>query len=190
MSVKATLEAWLHFIATKFHHNDLPEPPLPGQGSLVLTPVNAAAPTVHLDSGAVSDAAATLMDARVNAPQSSGSTTSAAAIPPKQVPFPVHLCPDKTYHCLTEAELDENLRAAWTNRIAWPVRPVGGFQGSPPPGYPNPEGLSNEALFERTGYAMSGLESAYKKFSVTPHQRLTQLGVDINNPPDLNEQHR
>lgn len=82
MSVVADLEAWTKWLIAKFHHNDLPPPPVVGQGPITVSPLNAAAPAVHVDPAATAAIVDAIQNGRLPAPVS--TPTPAPQIPPKE----------------------------------------------------------------------------------------------------------
>jgi hypothetical protein len=90
------------------------------------------------------------------------------------------------YSQLSEDQLMQNLKQAWTNICAWPKQPTGGFHGLSPDGK-----TSVEYEFEKAHYAKSGIESEFTvryhaahggKGTPTPtlKQRISSLGLDPN----------
>jgi hypothetical protein len=115
-----------------------------------------------------------------------GVPANPPGVPSLPQPAMPHVGSDGTYNNATEAELEDNLRQAWANRIAWPVEPAGGFHGMDP--------QNNESVafhFQKTAYAFSGLQSQWTKRyhaahggkgkAPTVHDMLIKLGL---NPAD------
>jgi hypothetical protein len=102
-----------------------------------------------------------------------------------------HRCPDGTINCLTDEQLNENLRVYVENHLAWPKKPTGGFQGM----YNDQD--SNSHVFEMCGYGKAGIQAQITKRWHAAHggkgidpnnvnERIKALGIDMSGDKNPN----